>query len=749
MVKNEKVYELRIEEDDIISGIDSISLVSEPAIEINWVAFSKEKQEDFQIPDGEDDKYVELLMTKGHPEQDLIDEGYSVHSVEYIGKEGFATKPNAESEWDTEEYQIRYKYALSPNIKESSIISTTRDFCKHLVNKNYVWRIEEMDSLTNDFGSPAIVWRGGYNCRHVWAKIRYKKDATIINKASVNKGKAIGDVPGPMETDIIGYQQPSTVTEKTINNPSPSTIKNLGLAKEAFAGLKVSIDYDDTLSTQSGKDLARRLINEGKDVYVVTRRQQSQLGPVYRIADEIGIPHSKIHATNGRLKWETIKRLGIQKHIDNNQDELDAIKKNAPLIQIQKFQIDCPKATQDVETNLKNRQKAIVVAKYGPLNPNEPNEDYWKAKAKMFGGDVESAKKARCGNCAFFVQTQKMLDCIASGINDVNEWDTIDAGDLGYCEAFDFKCAASRTCDAWVVGGPITDEDMGYDVGAIGGYVDPGVSGNTIPKSLVKPSMFESYSDYPDSVKNNAKAVLKYAEENGWGSCGTDVGKQRANQLANGEPISEDTIRRMYSYLSRHEVDLDSSKGYGDGCGKLMYDAWGGKSALSWSEAKIKAIEKEKMSKQEFATDEEKRVVLGPAMVPEMRIFRRDALGNPYHVFFSAETIKMIAEKYMRNKYIDNNDTEHNGQAASDVYVIESWIKEDDNDKSAKYGFGELPVGTWFVAMKVRNAKVWQEIKDKKLNGFSVSGYFEEVAAFCREEMFLQQVIEILNNVQD
>jgi hypothetical protein len=64
-----------------------------------------------------------------------------------------------------------------------------------------------------------------------------------------------------------------------------------------------------------------------------------------------------------------------------------------------------------------------------------------------------------------------MLDCIAGGINDTNEWDTIDAGDLGYCEAFDFKCAASRTCDAWVVGGPIVDEDMGYD-NSLPAYVD-------------------------------------------------------------------------------------------------------------------------------------------------------------------------------------------------------------------------------------------------------------------------------------
>ena len=120
----------------------------------------------------------------------------------------------------------------------------------------------------------------------------------------------------------------------------------------------------------------------------------------------------------------------------------------------------CPTATKDIPTNLKNRQRCIDEANYGPLNPNEPNEDYWIAKAKMFGGeDVESAKKALCGNCAAFIQTRAMLECIASGIggNVKDEWDTIDAGDLGYCEFYDFKCAANRTCDAWVGGGPIVD----------------------------------------------------------------------------------------------------------------------------------------------------------------------------------------------------------------------------------------------------------------------------------------------------
>jgi hypothetical protein len=205
----------------------------------------------------------------------------------------------------------------------------------------------------------------------------------------------------------------------------------------------------------------------------------------------------------------------------------------------------------------------------------------------------------------------------------------------------------------------------------------------------------------------------------------------------------------MYSYLSRHAVDLESSKGYGDGCGKLMYDSWGGKTALSWAESKVKAMDKEKMSKQRFQTDDEKRIVLGPAMIPDVKIYRKDSLGNPYYVYFSSDTIKMIAEKYMRNKYIDNNDEMHNGKAVSDVYVVESWIKESENDKSTNFGYDDLPVGTWFVSMKVKNDETWKKVKEGKLNGFSVSGYFEEVAAFCREEMFLQQVAKILKNIED
>ena len=122
----------------------------------------------------------------------------------------------------------------------------------------------------------------------------------------------------------------------------------------------------------------------------------------------------------------------------------------------------CPVATGDVAVNLENRQKAIDKANYGPMNPNEANMDYWREISKTWRNSPEQAKKSRCGNCSAFIQTQKMLDCIETGLEagdtEMDAWDVIESGDLGYCELFDFKCASKRTCEAWIAGGPVTDD---------------------------------------------------------------------------------------------------------------------------------------------------------------------------------------------------------------------------------------------------------------------------------------------------
>jgi hypothetical protein len=158
--------------------------------------------------------------------------------------------------------------------------------------------------------------------------------------------------------------------------------------------------------------------------------------------------------------------------------------------------LKCPVATQNIEVNLKHRQIAIDRYGYGPLNPNNPNIKFWKAKAGMWKLDpntqMDEVKSARCNNCAAFNITSRILDCIAKGLEPQPEpevpedqiqptvegddyqattpeeddtqgaaqdaWDTIEAGKLGYCTMHKFKCAGSRTCNAWVEGGPVKDK---------------------------------------------------------------------------------------------------------------------------------------------------------------------------------------------------------------------------------------------------------------------------------------------------
>ena len=110
--------------------------------------------------------------------------------------------------------------------------------------------------------------------------------------------------------------------------------------------------------------------------------------------------------------------------------------------------------------------------------------------------------------------------------------------------------------------------------------------------SLYKKSFAEkTYTDYPKAASENAKAALRWAEKNGWGSCGTAIGKRRANDLAEGRPLSKDVISRMASF-ERHRQN--SQKELGDGCGRLMWLAWGGDEGIEWAQRKLEQIKNEK-----------------------------------------------------------------------------------------------------------------------------------------------------------
>ena len=101
---------------------------------------------------------------------------------------------------------------------------------------------------------------------------------------------------------------------------------------------------------------------------------------------------------------------------------------------------------------------------YGPANPDKPGS-YWKDMSKVFKVDEATAKSMMCGNCAAFDVSDSMRKCISDGIKgdekNIDSNATINLSDLGYCNFLHFKCAGSRSCKAWVTGGPITEKDKG------------------------------------------------------------------------------------------------------------------------------------------------------------------------------------------------------------------------------------------------------------------------------------------------
>jgi len=125
--------------------------------------------------------------------------------------------------------------------------------------------------------------------------------------------------------------------------------------------------------------------------------------------------------------------------------------------------------------------------------------------------------------------------------------------------------------------------------------------------------------------------------------------------------------------------------------------------------------------------DESKHIITGVALIPDKKIYRKDVEGNEFEVFFSAQTIELIAKLFLKQHRQDNITIQHESNA-NNIYVFESWIVEDsDKDKSNALGLGKFPKGTWLISMKVENAEIWSDIKEGNLNGFSIEAYVSKM----------------------
>ena len=143
------------------------------------------------------------------------------------------------------------------------------------------------------------------------------------------------------------------------------------------------------------------------------------------------------------------------------------------------------------------------------------------------------------------------------------------------------------------------------------------------------------------------------------------------------------------------------------------------------------------------ATDKEQQMIIGAILLPEKRILRVDGEGQPYHVYFTKETVKKIAQNYLMKKYTDKATLEHD-MSIKGVHLVESWIKDGKLDKSNNYGLN-LPEGAWIGMFKITDTKIWKDyVKTGKVKGFSIEGLFTHNLIHASKEDILLKDIEDL-----
>ena len=144
--------------------------------------------------------------------------------------------------------------------------------------------------------------------------------------------------------------------------------------------------------------------------------------------------------------------------------------------------------------------------------------------------------------------------------------------------------------------------------------------------------------------------------------------------------------------------------------------------------------------------DDEKRILMGAALIPNKNIYRRNG-EDEYYIFFSDATVKKASELFLMNSNQNNATLEHQ-KKVNDLSVVESWIVEDtEMDKSKKYGLN-APIGTWMVSMKVNNDTIWNNfVKTGKVKGFSIEGYFADKLEMSLQLEQEEELIEKLKAI--
>ena len=472
-IQQNQIFELVIE-DPNIDGCFAISLVEEPAIESNFVFFDKEKiqfaaiNEEKRLVMGAiliPDKKILRIDGEGKPYHVF----FKPQTIKQLS-EMYLKKKYTDSATLEHDKKINGVTLVESWIKESATKDKSALYGLNAPVGSWLgtFKIDNEDIWNNyvktgEVKGFSIEGLFGHNLVQQ-SVIEFSKDTLISQLEEQEALLILSEIKAIIKKDKRFKSKQKVEMESYSDYGS-------GVANNAKRGIELNEKNNNKCATPVGKVRGQQLA-QNKPISVETiKRMYSYLSraEVYydqaESQNDCAVISYLLWGGKAGLSWSRnkLRELGLleeseaQPSISSTYPGEQA-KGKKKYTKKQTLQADCPEATQNIEVNLANRQKAIDEANYGPENPNEPNEEYWRAKADQFEGNVEAAKKALCDNCSFFYRTQKVLDCIAEGLGtEVDPYDAIEAGQLGYCDAFDFKCSAQRTCDAWLVGGSITD----------------------------------------------------------------------------------------------------------------------------------------------------------------------------------------------------------------------------------------------------------------------------------------------------
>lgn len=145
---------------------------------------------------------------------------------------------------------------------------------------------------------------------------------------------------------------------------------------------------------------------------------------------------------------------------------------------------------------------------------------------------------------------------------------------------------------------------------------------------------------------------------------------------------------------------------------------------------------------------DDKRIISGCAMLADTPIFRSDVNFGDYYVAFSKDTIVKIVQKYFKKGYQNNVNLMHDPtQIETGVTMFESFISDKTRGILPMKGFEDAPDGSWFVSMLVENNEVWQQVKEGKINGFSIEGIFNYTPKLSNDIIKMQKIKDILSNI--